>query len=438
MIELVRIFVSYSRDDADNVRPIISALESDGHDVWVDIDDVRGSERWRVAIAEAIDQADAIVLMISPRSMASTNVEREVTVASEEEKRIVPVVIRDAKIPVSLQYELAGIQRVSFVDQPFDRAMTDLRVALGHPTRGDRTTEDGARPTRLGRPRFSVRTVVATISVVLVLIVLGLLAWWGTRGASDTTEVAETDGVTETTGVTETAPVTGATGVTETTRTTETTASETTPTDTSEVSDTTGAPLVGCPETPSVVFCDDFDGAVLDSARWSLFDNDGTVTLVGGEVVLRSDATSFPLLVAKDPLPDSGQFRVIVSFRFTEAGTWGTGFRAQAGIPENGRSTDPVGEPVIAKVWQDIASGWVIESECGSIGAPTDIGPHTAVFEFDERGQVRVWLDEQEVDTCPGLGRADELWLGNPTAPAEEGGDWTSVSFDLVRVDSEW
>jgi len=73
---VVRLFVSYSRTDAQFVDRLTAALEADGHDVWVDTEDIVGSEQWRASIVAGVQRADAVLLLVSPRSMASPNVER--------------------------------------------------------------------------------------------------------------------------------------------------------------------------------------------------------------------------------------------------------------------------------------------------------------------------------------------------------------------------
>jgi TIR domain len=47
MICRVRVFISRSRRDAAFVERLRRGLEADGHDVWVDTEDIRGSDQWR-------------------------------------------------------------------------------------------------------------------------------------------------------------------------------------------------------------------------------------------------------------------------------------------------------------------------------------------------------------------------------------------------------
>ena len=181
----MRLFVSYSRHDAATVHQIVAALEAAGHDVWIDTDDIRGSERWRTSVATAIRASDVVLLVVSPAAMASSSVEREISVAAEDSLRIVPVVIETAPISVGLKYDLAGVQHVSFVDRPFEDGMADLAEALIEPvTATPSATEatpppamDRARPTpSASRRRRPSRRALYGAAVVVVLIAAILVA----------------------------------------------------------------------------------------------------------------------------------------------------------------------------------------------------------------------------------------------------------------------
>src|SRR3954453_6772667 len=122
----MRLFGSYSRSDAQFVGRLTAALEADGHDVWVDTEDIAGSEQWRASIVAGVQRADAVLLVMSPRSMTSPNVEREVTVAAEESRRIVPLVLEPAEMTGSILFELAGAHQMSSAPRDFAIGMEEL------------------------------------------------------------------------------------------------------------------------------------------------------------------------------------------------------------------------------------------------------------------------------------------------------------------------
>ena len=104
------VFVSYSRKDSDRAAEIVRNLESAGYEVWRDTDDIRGGETWRRSITHGITTARLVMLLVSPNSLASENVERELSIAQDQHKRILPVSITPATISDGFQYLLAGVQ----------------------------------------------------------------------------------------------------------------------------------------------------------------------------------------------------------------------------------------------------------------------------------------------------------------------------------------
>ena len=60
---MCHVFLRYSRMDSETVDDIAARLTRDGFDVWLDRKDIKGGNLWRAEIVEAVDQADAFVLM---------------------------------------------------------------------------------------------------------------------------------------------------------------------------------------------------------------------------------------------------------------------------------------------------------------------------------------------------------------------------------------
>jgi TIR domain len=179
----VRLFVSYSRSDAQFVRRLTEALEVEGHDVWVDTEDIVGSEQWRASIVGGVQRADAVLLVVSPRSMASPNVEREITLAAEESRRIVPLVLEPAEMTGSILFELAGSQQISFAGREFDIAMEELRNELRmlptDPRRGSPLVSPTVPAREFAAPEAATsrrdNRRLAAVAVVIVGLVAGVI-----------------------------------------------------------------------------------------------------------------------------------------------------------------------------------------------------------------------------------------------------------------------
>lgn len=126
----MRLFLSYSRRDAAYAERLRAGLEGAGHDVWIDRDDLVVGERWRTSIVEGITSADAVVLVVSPPSMASEHVLREVSLAAESDKPLYPVRLVPCEVPASFRYLLAGIQFVDVARAGEPAALAQLLAGL--------------------------------------------------------------------------------------------------------------------------------------------------------------------------------------------------------------------------------------------------------------------------------------------------------------------
>ena len=74
---MARLFISYSRNDEEFARQLATSLSEMGADVWIDIEDIPAGMKWSRAIQEGLDSGQLLIVIISPDSMDSRNVEDE-------------------------------------------------------------------------------------------------------------------------------------------------------------------------------------------------------------------------------------------------------------------------------------------------------------------------------------------------------------------------
>ena len=89
------VFISYSRQDEPFVRRLHQAFVQRERDVWVDWEDIPLTADWWREIQGGIESADTFIFVISPDSAQSEVCYNEADYASENNKRIVPIVYRD-------------------------------------------------------------------------------------------------------------------------------------------------------------------------------------------------------------------------------------------------------------------------------------------------------------------------------------------------------
>ncbi len=124
------IFISYARADRDRVLPLVERLREAGVTYWLDEGNIQGATLWGKEIVEAIRNAKVLVLFATEASFKSKNVAKEVAIASEWEKPILPVYLERVQVPDTLHYQLAGIQHVEFFAEQEEEAFNGMLGAL--------------------------------------------------------------------------------------------------------------------------------------------------------------------------------------------------------------------------------------------------------------------------------------------------------------------
>ena len=79
----------------------------------MDESDIHGATMWTKEIVEAIRASSVFILAISRHSTGSKNVVKELALASEREKIILPIYLEQCDIPETMEYQLAGIQNIA-------------------------------------------------------------------------------------------------------------------------------------------------------------------------------------------------------------------------------------------------------------------------------------------------------------------------------------
>jgi hypothetical protein len=128
-----RIFMSHSHQDNDFgvqlVQDLRHALGGREESVWYDTAGGLhvGDEWWKV-IRQELEQRPIVVVIVSPDSMASDFVNKELDMAVMEDKQIIPVLYR----PCRVRIDLNRFQYVSFVPPAlYDQALQELLQTLG-------------------------------------------------------------------------------------------------------------------------------------------------------------------------------------------------------------------------------------------------------------------------------------------------------------------
>jgi WD40 repeat protein len=128
--EKLKVFVSYARKDLAFAEQLVAALEARGLSPTIDTRDLPKLEDWRRELLGFIREADAVVFVVSPNSIASPVCAWEIEQVGKLSKRLAPIVLErvaDDKLP-------SAVSKINYIyfDAPgsFDDQVIVLARAL--------------------------------------------------------------------------------------------------------------------------------------------------------------------------------------------------------------------------------------------------------------------------------------------------------------------
>ena len=196
-MQLYHTFISYSRADDEFALKLANDLRSAGVNVWLDQLDIPPGARWDRAVESALETCGRLLIVLSPTSADSENVQDEIGVAFDNNKPIVPILCKPCDVPMRLR-RLQHIDFTKDYEQGLRTLLTVLKLPIAAPE-GEAVTA-AASPavspvTRRSEPRLghmppptakvaawsaSRRNVGIGIAIVAVLV---LLVWFGGGGS---------------------------------------------------------------------------------------------------------------------------------------------------------------------------------------------------------------------------------------------------------------
>ena len=130
------IFISYSSLDRAFIDRLAQDLRERGHICWIDFEGIQGGDRWRQSIADGLHPSRVVLLVLTPKSVASPWVNEEIRTALERDKKVIPLLLRPtaaSDIPAAhtaLAEVYAEIQYIKFTEAyNLERLLQDLPEA---------------------------------------------------------------------------------------------------------------------------------------------------------------------------------------------------------------------------------------------------------------------------------------------------------------------
>src|SRR5712692_3900742 len=123
------IFISYNHEYNDFAENLIYKLHDAGLTTWRDVDKLRAGEIWRVEIDQAIKDAFAMIVIMTPEAKNSEYITYEWAFALGVGLKVIPVILRET----SLHPRLEALQHLDFTNstvRPWDKLINAVKRAV--------------------------------------------------------------------------------------------------------------------------------------------------------------------------------------------------------------------------------------------------------------------------------------------------------------------
>jgi TolB-like protein len=160
------VFISYASQDAAVSAALVEALERHGIPCWIAPRNVKPGAQYADAIVRAINEAKAVVLVLSGSAVSSSHVAREVERAASKHKPIIAFRIDSAPLVPALEYFLSESQWIDVVKLGMPAALANLSEAVGQGSGLTVAAASVAHP-KSPRNRILFAAGVAVVAVAL-------------------------------------------------------------------------------------------------------------------------------------------------------------------------------------------------------------------------------------------------------------------------------
>lgn len=118
------VFITHSSRDYKQSKAVVAALEKRGIPCWISERDIAAGDNYGDAIVDAIEAANAVVLVFSANANNSEEIKKEIALASQRKIVVIPIRLEDVTPSKAFRYELVTRNWIDFFsdwDQGIER-----------------------------------------------------------------------------------------------------------------------------------------------------------------------------------------------------------------------------------------------------------------------------------------------------------------------------
>lgn len=135
------VFISFSFRDINKAMQVVNELLSrHGIRCWICTKEIDGGSSYKNDIVEAITASRLTVLLWSHNAAVSSDIPREIGIALEERKHVIPFLLDATPFTPSVRYDLTGVQQTKGYGKSFSACIADLAEDIAKKLKGTNST----------------------------------------------------------------------------------------------------------------------------------------------------------------------------------------------------------------------------------------------------------------------------------------------------------
>jgi len=125
------VFISFSFQDQEQAEKIVNILSSEyGITCWICTRDIDGGKNFKTLITKAIEATKVVVFIQSENSLSSKDIPREIGIALDESKTIIPFKLDKSQPHGALRYDLHGVEFIDATIPTFEERVSELAKSI--------------------------------------------------------------------------------------------------------------------------------------------------------------------------------------------------------------------------------------------------------------------------------------------------------------------
>lgn len=174
------IFISYSRKDGAIVQSVADRLKAEGYSCWMDVNGIESGDAFKRVLVQAIKESKIVLFFSSANSNNTEWTVKEINIAVQLKKPIIPVLLDDTSYDDSIMFDLSGLdyipyQKNSIRDIGLRKLLRGVSVKCGN--RQPPVAPIADSNTRLSKKHHFLVTILCTIATLMLLAIVSGVAW---------------------------------------------------------------------------------------------------------------------------------------------------------------------------------------------------------------------------------------------------------------------